>query len=92
MYKMIIVVKIDVPASTSHIVDLIDGEHQLDEIRGYEALLTDSMKLDRDQYSIKNISKTRTEVYRKTMMGSYLAYVYTIHVNKEDEEAEATEE
>jgi hypothetical protein len=88
---MIIVVKIDVPTSTSHIVDIIEGENQLDEIRGYEALLSDSMKLDRDHYSIKNISKTRTEVYRKTLMGSYLEYVYTIHTSKEEIE-EATEE
>ena len=88
---MIIVVKIDVAKSTSHIVDIIEGEHELDEIRGYQALLTDSMKLDRDYYSIKNISKKRTEVYRKTITGSYLEYVYEIHTSKEEIE-DATEE
>ena len=88
---MIIVVKIDVVKSESSIVDIIEGVHELDVIRGYHALLKDTLELDRAYYSIKNISKTRTEVYKKCVTGSYLEYVYEIHESKEEIE-EATEE
>jgi len=81
---MIIVVKIDVAKSKSHIVDIIEGENELDIIRGYQALLNDTINLDRDTYSIKNISKTRTEVYRKCYTGSFLEYVYEIFTHPED--------
>ena len=89
---MIIVVKIDVVKSESSIVDIIDGVHELDIIRGYHSLLQDTLELDRAYYSIKNISKIRTEVYKKNMIGqSYLEYVYEIHESKDIEPASEEE-
>ena len=89
---MIIVVKIDVLKSKSHIVDIIEGVHELDVIRGYHALLNDTLELDRTIYSIKNMGKTRTEVYHKGFTGSYLEFVYEIFTMPKDGDDEVSEE
>ena len=83
---MIIVVKINVPKSESSIVAIIDGVEELDKVRGYHALLEDTIKLDRSVYSVKNISKTRTEIFKKCFTGSYLEYVYEIFTHDDNME------
>jgi len=85
---MIIVVKINVPKSEGSIIAILEGDSLLDKVRGYQALLEDTSKLDRAIYSVKNISKTRTEIFKKGFTGSYLEYVYEIFTHEENDDIE----
>ena len=76
---MYIVTKLHVELNNTEIVDVVENLNDVSYMIAYESLLEDVLKYDVDNYSIKSISKDRMEVFKKSLFGNYLAFVYQIH-------------
>lgn len=75
---MFIVTKLSVLENITEVIKVVDASEEFDNLKAYSALITDALK-NSESYSIKNISKSRVEVYYKSFFGSVLEFVYQLH-------------
>lgn len=80
---MFIISKLD---TINNKVLIVDVEEEGDFMKAYEALLDDILQyLEKpEEFSVKNLTKSRVQVYKKGYMGSILAFVYEIHPFNEE--------
>jgi len=84
---MFIVTKLSVLERTTEIIKVQDDGEDIDKLIAYDALLQHALQ-NKENYSIKNISESRVEVYSKSLFGNYLDVVYQLH----EIDSEKTEE
>jgi len=84
---MYIVTKLKVLEHTTEIIKVQDDGEDIDKLIAYDALLQHALQ-NKENYSIKNISESRVEVYSKSIFGNYLDVVYQLH----EIDSEKTEE
>lgn len=80
---MFIISKLDVINNRVFIVDVIEEEGAF--MDAYESILNDIIPYleKQTEYSTKNITKSRVEVFKRTFTGNILNFVYEIHPHDE---------
>jgi uncharacterized protein YifN (PemK superfamily) len=83
-----IVVKVYTETNETEIIEVVYTDESRSHLVAHDALINDALQYDINCHSIKNVSRNRIEVFKKTYFGNWLAYVYTIHDTEEEEETE----
>ena len=88
---MFIVTRLNVYNNIVNVIKVVEfDDYTIDKLIAYDALIKDALE-NKNEYSIKNISGERVEVYNKTWTGTHLLYVYELHEVSEPEEQIETE-
>ena len=86
---MFIVTKEIVDTHEVEIIEVVDEiTRDMGFMIAYDSMLDDALQYDVKLHSIKNVTKTRVEIFYRGAFGNYLKCVYQIHVTHQKGEVD----
>ena len=72
------------------IIEVVDevSRSEMGFMIAYDSMLDDALQYDVKLHSIKNVTKTRVEIFYRGAFGNSLKYVYQIHVTHQKGEVD----